>query len=67
MDGNMINQRWREAKNMAKTPCPECDADIVRNNPRVGDTIRCPECAVELEIIDDDPFEVDYPLGDDWD
>ena len=51
---------------MAMASCPECDADIVRSNPRVGDKIKCPECDMELEIISDVPFEVDYPIDDDW-
>lgn len=36
------------------------------DNPREGDMIRCPECGVELEIISTDPFEVDYPLEEEW-
>lgn len=52
---------------MAKACCPECGVDIVRSNPRVGDTITCPECDVELKIIGDVSFEVDYPPDDDWD
>jgi alpha-aminoadipate carrier protein LysW len=52
---------------MAKTYCPECDAVISVNDPREGANIKCPECGVELEIIATDPFEVDYPLDDDWD
>ena len=51
---------------MATVRCPECDFEIVRSNPRVGDMITCPECGVDLEIILDVPFEVDYPLDDDW-
>ncbi len=50
---------------MAKTSCPECDAVIVRGKPRRGDTIRCPECGEELEIVSAAPFEVDYLLEDD--
>ena len=50
---------------MAKTSCPECDAEIVRSKPRLGDMIRCPECDEELEIVSVIPFEVDYKLDDD--
>jgi alpha-aminoadipate carrier protein LysW len=52
---------------MPKTYCPECDTVISVNNPREGATIRCPECGEELEIVSADPFEVDFPLDDDWD
>lgn len=52
---------------MAKTYCPECEAIISVANPSIGDMLKCPECGEELEIIDTDPFEVDYPLDDTWD
>jgi lysine biosynthesis protein LysW len=52
---------------MPKTYCPECDAVISVDNPRVGAMIVCRECGKELEIIDTDPFEVDFPFDDDWD
>jgi hypothetical protein len=32
-----------------------------------GAMITCPVCGEELEIISTDPFEVDFPLDDDWD
>ena len=52
---------------MSKARCTECGADIVRSNPREGALLVCPECSVELEIIGDVPFEVDYPFDNDWD
>ena len=54
---------------MAKTYCPNCDAVIVRDNPKLGATITCRECGTELEIISNSPFEVDFPLDydEDWD
>ena len=51
---------------MAKTYCPDCDAVISVGNPREGAMIKCPECGVDLEIIAVDPFEVDFPLDDEW-
>ncbi|HET90402.1 MAG TPA: lysine biosynthesis protein LysW [Chloroflexi bacterium] len=51
---------------MPKTTCIECDAVIRVDDPVEGDIIVCPECGVELEIIDIDPLDVDYPLDDDW-
>ena len=51
---------------MSKTYCPECDAVISVDNPHDGARIRCPECGVELEVIETDPFEVDY-FDEDWD
>ena len=54
---------------MAKTYCPECDAAVVVGTPRVGATVTCQECDTKLEIISDDPFDVDFPLDyyKDWD
>jgi lysine biosynthesis protein LysW len=52
---------------MPKTYCPECDAIITVEKPRDGAMITCPVCGEELEIISTDPFEVDFPLDDDWD
>ncbi|MDY7079136.1 MAG: lysine biosynthesis protein LysW [Chloroflexota bacterium] len=51
---------------MAKTYCPECSVTISMDNPREGAMIVCPECRTELEIISNEPFEVDYPLDDEW-
>lgn len=52
---------------MPKSYCPNCDAIVSIDNPRVGAMIRCRECDVELEIISTDPFEVDFPLDEEWD
>jgi alpha-aminoadipate carrier protein LysW len=54
---------------MPKTYCPDCDAVISVDDPRVGATITCRECGTDLEIISANPFEVDYPLDydEDWD
>ena len=52
---------------MPRTYCPDCDAVISIDDPRDGALIKCPECGVELEIIETNPsFEVDFPLDDDW-
>jgi len=52
---------------MAKTYCPNCDAVISVDSPHLGAEVICPECGVELEIIETDPyFDVDF-LDDDWD
>jgi lysine biosynthesis protein LysW len=51
---------------MASTTCPECDAVIKVNNPRIGAKIRCHECNVELEVIATDPLDVYFAYDDDW-
>jgi lysine biosynthesis protein LysW len=52
---------------MAKAYCPNCDSVISSDKPRMGAVITCGECGQELEIISVSPFEVDFPLADDWD
>jgi lysine biosynthesis protein LysW len=49
---------------MPKTRCPNCDITIKMEEPREGIIIICPGCGVELEVINADPFEVDFT--DDW-
>jgi lysine biosynthesis protein LysW len=52
---------------MAKAYCPNCDSVISVENPRMGAMITCGDCGQELETISVNPFEVDFPLEDDWD
>jgi lysine biosynthesis protein LysW len=59
---------------MAKAYCPNCDAAVIKDNPRVGVMITCRDCNTELEIISTNPFEVDFPIdyddeewSEDWD
>jgi lysine biosynthesis protein LysW len=52
---------------MAVTHCLSCDGEIHRDNPRLGVGIICTECGELLEVIETDPFEVDYPPDDFWD
>jgi alpha-aminoadipate carrier protein LysW len=53
---------------MAKTYCPNCDAVISIDKPKMSATVRCRECDTQLEVISIDPFEVDFPLDyeEDW-
>jgi lysine biosynthesis protein LysW len=52
---------------MPRTYCPSCDAVISVDKPRLGATVSCPECGVELEVISASPFELDFPFDDEWD
>ena len=45
--------------------CPECDAVIDEEFDDIGEIITCPECGVELEVINIDPVEFDLALIDD--
>jgi lysine biosynthesis protein LysW len=51
---------------MAKAYCPNCDSAISSDKPRMGAVITCGECGQELEVINVSPFEVDFPLDDDY-
>ncbi len=41
--------------------CPECDAmiDIEEDQIEEGQTIECPECGAELEVVSVEPLEFD--------
>jgi alpha-aminoadipate/glutamate carrier protein LysW len=41
--------------------CPECDAliDIEEDQIEEGQTIECPECGAELEVVSTEPIELD--------
>jgi alpha-aminoadipate carrier protein LysW len=41
--------------------CPECDAmiDIDEDLLEEGQTIECPECGTELEVVSTEPVELD--------
>jgi alpha-aminoadipate carrier protein LysW len=45
--------------------CPSCDQDITLGGEiRLGKQVMCPNCGVELEVIDTDPVELDWPYED---
>ncbi len=41
--------------------CPECDAmiDIEEDQIEEGQTVECPECGAELEVVSVEPVEFD--------
>jgi len=44
-----------------KAQCPECDVWIrVSSSVELWDTITCPECEAELQLISLNPPELDY-------
>ncbi len=45
---------------MSVTRCPECESDLDLDGYELdqGETINCPECAVELRIVSNDPVVV---------
>lgn len=49
--------------------CPECDALItLRDDTLEGEIVQCPDCGVELEVLNLDPPELDLAPAEeeDW-
>jgi lysine biosynthesis protein LysW len=41
--------------------CPDCQSSInLPPQPELWMRVTCPECGTQLEIVDDDPWELDY-------
>ena len=47
--------------------CPECESalDFEDEDLQEGQTIDCPECGAELEVVSTDPVELDLLKDDD--
>lgn len=47
--------------------CPECDAtiDIEDDEVEEGQTLDCPECGVELEVVSTNPVELNAIMEED--
>jgi alpha-aminoadipate carrier protein LysW len=43
--------------------CPECESDLELDGYEldVGESVNCPECAIELRVVSADPIAVDVP------
>lgn len=41
--------------------CPDCEAllDVEEDDVEQGEVINCPECGVELEVVNTNPIEVE--------
>ena len=50
---------------MPYATCPSCDENVqVSPKAREGDMVRCRSCSEQLEVIDTDPYELDWPYVD---
>lgn len=38
--------------------CPECEAQVTLEKPLRGEIIVCPDCGAELEVVREDPLEL---------
>ena len=47
--------------------CPECEAvlDLELDDVEEGQLVSCPECGVDLEVVNINPVELDLADGDD--
>ena len=47
--------------------CPECEAaiDVEDGDLEEGQTLDCPECGVELEVVNTNPLELDVVSDED--
>ena len=36
--------------------CPECGGSLGLESAEVGEIVQCPDCGVELEVVQDDPL-----------
>ena len=43
--------------------CPECESDLELDGYEldVGESVNCPECSIELRVIQSDPIAVELP------
>ena len=43
---------------MTTSHCPECNAELTLNGVVQGEIVVCPDCGVDLEVIDLNPLTV---------
>lgn len=52
---------------MHKAVCPACSKSILINpKPKLGQRVVCPGCRAELEVVEIEPLELDWPFDDDY-
>jgi alpha-aminoadipate/glutamate carrier protein LysW len=42
-----------------KANCPECDAEINMQKPMKGEIVVCPDCGAELEVVSENPLQLE--------
>ena len=52
---------------MMVAECISCGSEITfREDPKMGQMVKCPRCDAELEVVWLDPLELDWPFVDDY-
>jgi len=53
---------------MEAAECISCGTEITfREDPKMGQLVKCQRCDAELEVVWLDPVELDWPFVDDYD
>jgi alpha-aminoadipate carrier protein LysW len=53
---------------MEAAECIACGNEIAfREDPKMGQLVKCKRCDAELEVVWLDPIELDWPFVDDYD
>ena len=53
---------------MVTAECISCGSEITfRQDPKMGQMVKCNRCDAELEVVWLDPVELDWPFIDDYD
>lgn len=53
---------------MPYAACPGCDQNIyLRHNPKLGDIVYCDNCEADLEVVNLNPIELDWPWEEEED
>jgi lysine biosynthesis protein LysW len=54
---------------MAMAICPACEGQInLQGKVEMGQSVVCPHCSEDLEVIDIEPLELDWAFDEeDWD
>lgn len=52
---------------MEKANCISCTSTIIIPGVvKLGRMVTCPECGIDLEVVELDPLELDWPYINDW-
>lgn len=50
---------------MVIATCPDCEGEInLGREPREGQSVVCPDCGADLEVISLEPLELDWAYSD---
>jgi alpha-aminoadipate carrier protein LysW len=69
VDSKAVSRQTAPARSNFSMPyaaCPGCDQNIfLRRNPKLGDIVYCDNCEADLEVVNINPIELDWPWEED--